>query len=186
MAVEPRAEERDGADEEPGLLDMLPGESEVLTAPGSGGARFILTNERILYAGGASGGFAAARLSDVVAVKLDRRERDRRSAIWGFIGVLAAVGVWQVTRNETVGAVVGGVVGFIALVLLADYLFRMPGLVLRFVTPGGVVEGEVDNGDADAAEDLAARVESMRQDMALRAWRETVALHYRGYYWPRV
>ena len=60
-------------------------------------------------------------------MRLERNSRDRRSAIWSIIGLLAAIGVWQVTRNETVGAIAAAIVGFVSIALLVDYWFSRPG-----------------------------------------------------------
>ncbi len=175
---------RETESSEPGLLDLLDGEEVELEAPGQGGARFVLTNQRLIHVGGEGSIFAAARLSDVVAVKLERADRDRRGAVWGFIGVLAAVGVWQVTRNEMAGAIAGAVVGFIALVLLADYAFRHPGLSLGVVTPGGPIGGAVDRRSAKAAGQLVARLEALRLENSSRDRAAAEALSYRGQYRP--
>ena len=169
----------------PGLLDLLAGEETALEAPGAGGSRFVLTNQRLIHVGGEGSVFAAARLSDVVAVKLERAERDRRSAVWGIIGVLAAIGVWQVTRNEMVGAIAGAVVGLISLALLADYVFRQPGLKLAVMTAGGPIGGAVDSRSVKEVGKLIARMEELRVETSSRERSAAAALGYRGQYRPR-
>lgn len=155
-------------EDETGPLAMLPGEETIAESRGAAGAQFILTNQRVLHTGGAEDHVVAesARIADIVAVRLERRPRDRRSAIWGIIGVLAAVGVWQVTRNESVGAIAAAVVGFVSLALLADYWLRRPGIILTFVTPGGPVGGHVPNSYIDAAETFVGRFERQRAELA--------------------
>ena len=168
MAVEPQrgviAPEEESVGNEPGPLAMLNGEERVAESPGAGGGRFVLTNLRVLYTGGGEDQvvFESARLADVVGVRLERRSRDRRSAVWGIIGLLAAIGVWQVTRNETVGAIAAAIVGFVSIALLVDYWFRRPGMTLTFLTPGGPLGGQVQDSDADAAQAFVGKFENQR------------------------
>lgn len=148
-----------------GLLDLADSE-EVLSEVDSGDdGRFVLTNHRLIYQGRSSGDsvFSSAAIADVTAIQFGRRERDSRSAWWGVVGLIAAVAVWQVTTNETVGAVAGAIVGGLSLLLLADYWFRPAGLVLRFGTAGGSVEGPVSNRRMRDAEQLAAMVQQLKQ-----------------------
>ena len=168
MAVEPQrstiAQEEESAATEPGPLAMLHGEERVAESPGAAGGRFVLTNLRVLYTGGSEDPviFESARLSDIVGVRLERRSRDRRSAVWGIIGLLAAIAVWQVTRNETVGAIAAAIVGIVSIALLVDYWFRRPGMTLTFLTPGGPLGGQVQESDADAAQAFVGRFEDLR------------------------
>ena len=150
---------------------MLDGEERVAESPGAGGGRFVLTNLRVLYTGGSEDQviFEAARLADVVGVRLESRSRDRRSAVWGVIGLLAAICVWQVTRNETVGAIAAAIVGFVSIALLVDYWFRRPGMTLTFLTPGGPVGGQVQDSDADAAQAFIGRFENQRAALERQA-----------------
>ena len=144
-----------------GLLDLMDSE-EVLSEVDSGDdGRFVLTNHRLIYQGRSSGDsvFSSAAVEDVTAIHFGRRTRESRSAWWGVVGLIAAVAVWQVTSNETVGAVAGAIVGGISLLMLADYWFRPAGLVLRFSTAGGSVEGPVANRRMQDAERLAAMVQ---------------------------
>ncbi len=156
---------------ESGPLALLPCEKWITETAGTGGARFILTDQRVLYAGGSEDQTISetARIADVGAAKLERRSRDRRSAVWGVIGLIAAVGVWQVTRNESVGAIAAVVVSVLSIALLADYWFRRQGIMLTFQTPGGPIGGQVDSADAGAAEVFAARFEQQRAELARRA-----------------
>lgn len=168
MAVEPQrsaiAPEDESMASEPGPLAMLQGEERVAESPCAAGGRFILTNLRVLYTGGGEDPviFESARLTDVVGVRLERRSRDRRSAVWGIIGLLTAVCVWQVTRNETVGAIAAAIVGWVSIALLVDYWFRRPGMTLTFLTPGGPLGGQVRDSDANAAQVFVGRFEKQR------------------------
>ena len=145
---------------------MAEGE-EVLQEVNSGEeGRFILTNRRLLYHGGAGGEsiFSTAALQNVTSVEMSRRPRESRSAWWGLAGAIAAVGVWQVTTNETVGAVAGAIVGAISLFLLADFWFRPPGVILSFHTPGGAVSGPISGKKLREAEQFTARFQRLREE----------------------
>ena len=126
--------------------------------------RFVLTNRRIIYQGRSDEGalFATAAMEDVSSIQFGRRPRDSRSAWWGVIGLVASVAVWQVTTSEGVGVVAGSIVAVISLLLLADYWFRPAGLVLRFGTPGGAVEGAVSGKRMKDAEELAAKAQQIK------------------------
>ena len=162
--------EDEGLAGETGPLALLPGEEWITETAGTGGARFILTDQRVLYAGGSEDQTISetARIADVGAVKLERRSRDGRSAVWGVMGFIAAFGVWQVTPNESVGAIAAAVVALVSIALLADYWFKRPGIMLTFQTPGGAVGGQVDSADAGAAEMFAARFEHQRAQLGQR------------------
>ena len=154
-----------GEPEKPrGLLDLAPTEHLVREVDSGDDGRFVLTNMRLIYRGRSTEGalFAAAAVADVTSIEFGRRARDSRSAWWGVIGMVAAIAVWQVTTNESVGAIAGAVVAGISALLLADYWFRPPGLVLRFGTPGGAVEGTVSGKRVREAEELAAEVQQLR------------------------
>ena len=157
---------RTGADAAPGLLELLPAEETVRELQGADGGRFVLTDQRVIYTGGEASEavFSSARLEDVTSVAMERRARERRSAVWGVVGLIAAIGVWQVTYSGTVGLIAGGVVGLISFALLADYWFRVPGVVLRFLTAGGGVAGPVDGGGVRGSEEFAAAAELARQE----------------------
>jgi hypothetical protein len=144
-----------------GLLDMADDEILVQDVDSGAEGRFILTNRRIIYQGHSTEAalFASAAVKDVTLIEFGRKARDTRSAWWGVIGIIAAIAVWQVTTNQAVGAVAGLIVGGISALLLADYWFRPHGLVLRFGTAGGPVEGPVSGRKMREAEHLAARVQ---------------------------
>lgn len=148
-----------------GLLDIYDSEELMCEVDSGDDGRFVLTSQRLIYQGRSSEGslFSAAAVEDVTAIEFGRRPRDSRSAWWGSIGLLASIAVWQVTTNETVGAVAGAIVAGISLLLIADYWFRPAGLILRFGTAGGTVEGPVSSKRVQDAEELAARVQQMKQ-----------------------
>lgn len=146
-------------------MDLADSE-EVLSEVDSGDdGRFVLTTHRLIFQGRSAEGalFSTAAVQDVTSIQFGRRPRDARGAWWGVVGLLAAILVWQVTINETVGNVAGAVVAGISALLLADYWFRPGGLILRFSTPGGTVEGPVSGKHVREAEQLAATVQQLKQ-----------------------
>ena len=149
-----------------GLLDMVEGETIVQEVDSGDEGRFILTSRRLIYHGKSFDNslFSSAWIEDITSVELSRKRRDSRSAWWGLAGAIASVAVWQVTTNETVGAVAGAVVGAISALLLADYWFRPPGLVLHFSAAGGGVSGPVSGKRAHDAEKLAASLQRLRHN----------------------
>ena len=167
---------------ETGPLTMLPGEERIAECPGAGGAEFLLTSQRVLYSGGAEDQIVveSARITDVAAMRLERRTRDRRSAVWSVIGLLAAVGVWQVTRNESVGAIAAAIVGFVSIALLVDYWLRRPGMMLTFMTPGGPIGGQVQESDAGSAQTLIGRFEQQRAELARNSVQRPTPRPYGG------
>ena len=146
------------------LMALMPGEEAVAELPAVDGASFLLTDRRVVYTGGREeeAVYASVRAADITSVVLARRPRDRRAVIWAVAGFIAALGAWQVTSNETVGAVAGAVVGAISLGLLADYWFRPGGLVLRLHSAGGSAGGPVEARAAARAAEFAASVEEAR------------------------
>jgi hypothetical protein len=67
-----------------------------------------------------------------------------------------------VSSNEAIGAALGAVVAVIAFGFIADYWLRPGGLMLRFTTPGGAVEGAIGQKNAAKAAEFAASVEEAR------------------------
>lgn len=147
-----------------GLRDLMPGEAKVLDLPGPDGASFVLTDRRIIHYGGGEqeAFYTSMRLGDISSVALTRRARDRKSLLWGVLGAVGAVGVWQVSSNGNIGAIVGAVVGLISLGLFADYWFRPGGLGVLFTSAGGTVRGEVEGKAAARAEAFVSQAEQMR------------------------
>lgn len=153
------------------LFRYTEGEAPVAELQAEDGASFILTGKRVIYTGGPEevSVLRAARLEDVSTVEIARRQRDKRAVIWAVLGIMAAVGLWQVSSNETIGAVLGAAVGVVAIGFIADYWLRPGGLALRFTTPGGAVEGAVGSKSAPKLAEFAAAVEEARQAAAEKA-----------------
>ncbi|GEM_PF-731542 len=150
----------------PETLPLLAGEELVATLPGEDGAFFRLTSQRVIYTGGQEDVtlYAAARLEDVVAVEMTRRPRDRRSAAWAALGLAAAIGVWQVSPNGSIGVAAGAVMGIISLGLLAAYWVRPSGLWLSFRASGAGVSGAVSGKHVARAPEFASMVQAARAE----------------------
>jgi len=122
---------------------LTEGESVVETLEVDGTDRFILTDRRVIYVGGDEDhrNWSFAPLSTVTSVQVTRVSRERSSLMWGVLGLIAAVGIWQVATNETVGIVGGIVMAALGAILLWDYYLRTPPSRLLFHTAGNVVGG---------------------------------------------
>ena len=109
--------------------DLLPGESLVYSAQthGDGSSEALLTDRRVVLRGApdAVALFASLRLQEIESVTISRARPNRRSLIWGLIGIGAAIGMWQALDGVgNMRAIVAGVVVLMSLVLLGDYALR--------------------------------------------------------------
>ncbi|MBN4064455.1 hypothetical protein JYU04_01815 [Dehalococcoides mccartyi] len=132
---------------------LLPGERVVAELDTGDDGNFKLTNARVVFRGGSETDavYASAHLKDITSIQISRRPRARRSAAWGIVGLSAAIGVWQVTPNSSIGITAAVAVAVISLVLMADYWIRPAGVHLEFHTSGGsFIGGEVGGKSAIA------------------------------------
>jgi hypothetical protein len=146
---------------------LLPGERIVSELKSTNDSGFQLSHSRVIFRGGADSNavYASAQLKDVSSVNISRRPRARRSAAWGVVGLFAAIGVWQVTPNTTVGVAAALLVALISLVLMGDYWIRPAGVHFELhTTGGGIIGGEVDGKVATALE-FAREVENTRRKL---------------------
>ncbi|MDP6822827.1 MAG: hypothetical protein QF554_06000 [Dehalococcoidia bacterium] len=122
---------------------LTEGESVIETLEVDGTDRFILTDRRVIYIGGDEDhrNWSFAPVSEVTSVEVARVTRERSSLMWGVLGLIAAVGIWQVATNDTVGIVGGIVMAALGAVLLWDYYLRTPPSRLLFHTAGNVIGG---------------------------------------------
>lgn len=158
---------------------LLPGERVVSELKSTNHSGFQLSHSRVIFRGGSDSNavYASAQLKDVSSVNISRRPRARRSAAWGVIGLFAAIGVWQVTPNTTVGITAALGVALISLFLMADYWIRPAGTHIEFhTTGGGTIAGEVD-GKVATAMKFAREVENARR----RLVPSRVSSPYRNY-----
>jgi hypothetical protein len=126
---------------------LLPGERVVSKLKSNDGGNFTLTHARVIFRGGSESDsvYASVQLRDISSVEITRRPRARRSAIWGTVGLVAAIGVWQVTPSSNIGIAAALAVALVSLILMGDYWIRPAGVHLEFNTIGGrVIGGEVD------------------------------------------
>ncbi len=130
---------------------------------GAENGTFILTNLRVLYTSNATRGnaFASARLEHLTGVSLERKNITR-NLIWAIAGFLVAFSVWRLAPNSFVGTFGGAVIGFAALLLLADYILHSNVSVLLFITAGGSVGGKLKSKAQGKAEDFVESLEYAR------------------------
>jgi hypothetical protein len=134
-------------------LDLMPGERLVSELDSKDDGNFKLTGSRVIYRGGSDSTsvYASTQLKDITSVFISRRPRARRSAVWGIVGLFAAIGVWQVTPDSSIGMISAAAVALISLVLMADYWIRPAGVHLELQTAGGnTIGGEVGGKMANA------------------------------------
>ena len=132
---------------------LLPGERLVAELDSKDDGNFKLTSSRVIYRGSSESTsvYASTQLKDITSVLVSRRPRARRSAAWGIVGLFAAIGVWQVTPDSTIGVAAAAAVALISLVLMGDYWIRPAGVHLELQTAGGnMIGGEVGGKTADA------------------------------------
>ena len=127
------------------------GESIVETLEVDGLDRFILTDRRVIYIGGDDDhrNWSFAPVSEITSVEVARVPRERSTLVWGVLGLVAAVGIWQVATNDTVGIVGGIVMAVLGAALLWDYYLRTPPSKL-LIRAGGKDIGGPLNRSAEA------------------------------------
>jgi len=147
----------------PGAL--LSGEKIVATLEGDDGARFFLTTARVLHSGGGTTfrRWSSAMIEAASGAELTSKPKDRSSLGWAVLGVLGALGIWQVSTNDIVGIGGGIVIGLISAALAIDYLFFDPGSQLLFHAGSGSVGGPVRDRDVPAAREFADRFFALRE-----------------------
>ena len=146
------------------LADLLPGETSLLAAftHGEEGSEVLLTDRRILLRGAPDANvlFSTIRLTEVDSVSISRARPNRRSLIWGLIGLGATVGMWQALDGVgNLRLIIAAIVLLMSAVLLADYALRPPDLqVLIRAKSGAVMSVEFAQNRADVADQFSAKV----------------------------
>ena len=150
--------------EAPEGVALAEGERLLESIPAQDGHRFLLTTERVIYVGGRDGaaGLEFAFLRDITGARVRGRRKERRGLIWGLIGMLAALGVWQVATSDMVGAVGGIVVAAVSVVLLGDYFFRPADMRLELLTGAGRIYGLVGRRRLEEAQRFLEQVSESR------------------------
>jgi hypothetical protein len=121
------------------------------------GRRLELTDERVTVEGDKDGwgGWSVAFLPQIAAVRVLPGRKERSTLIWGIVGVLAAIGVWQVASNDAVSAIGGIVVGAISLALLGEFFFRPPDLIMQIVLGTETIEVDIKRSQTGEARQFA-------------------------------
>ena len=146
------------------LTELLPGETSLYSAftHGEDGSEALLTDRRILLRGApdASVLFSSVRLTDVDSVSISRARPNRRSLIWGLIGLGATVGMWQALDGVgNLRLIIAAIVLLMSAVLLADYALRPPDLqVVIRAKSGADISIDFAQNRADAADRFSAKV----------------------------
>ena len=146
------------------LADLLPGESSLFSAftHGEEGSEVLLTDWRILLRGAPDANvlFSSIWLTDVDSVSISRARPSRRSLIWGLIGLVATVGMWQALDGVgNLRLFIAAIVLLMSAVLLADYALRPPDLeVLIRAKSGASMSIEFAQKRADVADRFSAKV----------------------------
>ena len=146
------------------LTDLLPGETSLFAAftHGDDGSEVLLTDRRVMLRGAPDAKvlFSSLRLTDVDSVSVSRAKPNRRSFIWGLIGLGASVGMWQALDGVgNLRLIIAAIVVLMSAVLLADYALRPPDLaVVVRAKSGTVMTVEFAQNRTDAADRFAAKV----------------------------
>ncbi|HUG92140.1 MAG TPA: hypothetical protein VML55_14970, partial [Planctomycetaceae bacterium] len=137
---------------------------------GADGYRMLLHDDRVEITGGEGARtlWGSVPLGALTGIGIDQRPRDRGLVVWGFLGLLAAFGIWAVASNESVRTLGAFAVAAISGVLLVQYFFRPPGLQLA-VQAGATVRGiPIKARDIPAAKSFALTVLQARDRLGSR------------------
>ena len=151
------------------VSDLLPDETEFYTASthGKGGSEVVLTERRVLLRGAADAKVlhASLRVNEIDSITISRAAPNRRSLIWGLIGIGATVGMWQALDGVgNLRLIIAAIVLAMSALLLADYFLRPPDLevVLR-ARSGSEMRVAFGQTHAEEADGFAARIIAMTE-----------------------
>jgi len=150
-------------DEPESVIDgfrLTDGESVVESLEVDGTDRFVLTNRRVIYIGGDEDhrNWSFADVSEVTSVEVARASRERSSLMWGVLGFIAAVGIWQVATNDKVGIIGGIAMAMLGAILLWDYYLRTPSSRLILHAAGKDIGGSLSRSSESGARAFGDRV----------------------------
>ena len=139
---------------------LIEGESVVESLEVGGPDRFVLTDRRVIYIGGDEDhrNWSFAPLSEISSVRVTRMVRERSSLIWGVLGLIASIAIWQVATNERVGIIGGIVMAALGAILLFDYYLRTPPSRLLFDAAGKDIGGPIIRSSENGARSFGDRV----------------------------
>ena len=139
---------------------LAEGESVVETLEVDGANRFILTDRRVMYLGGDEDhrNWSFAPVEQISSIAVTRVSRERSSLLWGVLGLIAAIGIWQVATNDTVGIVGGIVMAILGATLFWDYYLRTPPSRLLFYADGNEIGGPLSRSSEAGARSFGDRV----------------------------
>ena len=139
---------------------LIEGESVVESLEVGGPDRFVLTDRRVIYIGGDEDhrNWSFAPISEISSVRVTRMVRERSSLIWGVLGLIASIAIWQVATNERVGIIGGIVMAALGAILLFDYYLRTPPSRLLFDAAGKDIGGPIIRSSENGARSFGDRV----------------------------
>ena len=139
---------------------LLEGESVVESLEVGGSDRFVLTDRRVIYIGGDEDhrNWSFAPISEISSVRVTRVLRERSSLIWGVLGLIASIGIWQVAANDRVGIIGGIVMAALGAILLCDYYLRTPPSRLLFDAAGKDIGGPINRSSENGARSFGDKV----------------------------
>ena len=192
MAVEdqiqqPPSDEMDNAPADAGQesavdgFRLSEGETVVETLAVDGSDRFILTERRVIYIGGDDDhrNWSFAPVSEVTSVEVARVPRERSTLVWGVLGLVAAVGIWQVATNDTVGIVGGIVMAVLGAALLWDYYLRTPPSKLLIRAGGKDIGGPLNRSAEAGARSFADSLFELKSRDAIPSKPAGITRRYR-------
>ena len=147
-----------------GVSDLFEGEESLYSAMthGKGGSEIVLTNRRVVLRGAPEAPvlFSSIRLSEIDSVTISRARPNRRSLIWGLIGIVATIGMWQALDGVgNLRLIIAAVIVLVSAVLLADYALRPPDLDVSLrARSAAVMSVGFAQSRSEDAEQFAARV----------------------------
>jgi hypothetical protein len=132
---------------------LIDGESLVESLEVGGSDRFVLTDRRVIYIGGDEDhrNWSFAAIDEISSVRVARVARERSSLIWGMLGLIASIGIWQVATNERVGIIGGVAMAALGAILLWDYYLRTPPSRLLFHADGKDIGGPLNRSSENGA-----------------------------------
>ncbi len=147
-----------------GVSELFEGELSLYSVHthGKGSSEVVLTDRRVLLRGAPDAKvlFSSIMLNDIDSVAITRARPNRRSLVWGLIGIGASVGMWQALDGVgNLRLVIAAIVVLTSALLLADYALRPPDLQVSLRARSGTVMGvDFAQGSAEEADRFGARV----------------------------
>ncbi len=129
---------------------------------GDTGSEVVVTDRRVFLRGApdAKTLFASVELNNVDSVSIVRAPQNRRSLLWGIVGIGASIGMWQALDGVgNLRLILAAVVLFVGIALLADFFFRPPDVdVVVRSRSGNELRITFPQAHSEGADRVAARI----------------------------